>query len=301
METKKSLLLLFLLYCPVGAIEVDLEGSLEHHSTDYAFSLEKASLGIKEVFSDEKGDRVLFFAKLEAEDGFNETHIDQLYTKYKGPMGRWNIALGRSRIPFGLLSDYDAEMLLLETQEEKTIGYRSDDGIHLSGFWKSMDYELLVSTGKWFKNEDKDDKDEMLSFKSSFKGEDIEDFQLGFSFFLGELQGIDKELFAIDVTKYHGLLVSRNEVVVGKQNEENLLSVFSGLDYTLAPSLDLNVAYSYYDATYQEASAFLGLSYHSPWYGLVFRTGNTHYFKHSTKENQNEFLIQIYKSYSHYF
>jgi len=80
-----------------------------------------------------------------------------------------------------------------------------------------------------------------------------------------------------------------------------VVSVFTGIDYSLAASIDLNAAYTHYKADYEETSTFLGLSYHSPWYGLVLRAGNTHYFKHKTEESQNEFLIQVYKSYSNYF
>lgn len=300
-KTLVLLLLFFTVYA--GAAQVDIEGSLEYMHSDNEgdnLSLEKASISIRETLSDEQGDRLHLFFKLESEDNFNETHIDQLYAKYKGPMGRWNITLGRSLIPFGLITDYDSEMLLVQTQEKETIGYKSDDGIKLSGFWKSMDYELLVSPGKWMPNDYKDRNDKMFSAKISFKGEDLEDPKFGFSFLTGDFQGVEKDLFSIDVTKYYGLLVSRNEVVFGKQDKDDLLSIFSGVDYSLLPSVDLNVAYSYFKADYEENSAFLGITYNSPFYGLVFRAGNTHYFKNNTGDNKNEFRIQIYKSYSDY-
>lgn len=303
-QIKKLVWLLLLFNVHAEASQVDIEGSLEYMHSDYEgddLSLEKASISIRETLSDEHGDRLHLFFKFEAEDNFDENHIDQLYAKYKGPMGKWNIALGRSLIPFGLITDYDSEMLLVETQEKKTIGYKSDDGIKLSGFWKSIDYELLVSPGKWMKNDYKDRKDKMFSVKISFKGEELEDPKFGFSFLSGDLQGVKKNLFSIDVTKYYGLFVSRNEVVFGKQDKDDLLSIFSGIDYSLLPSVDLNVAYSHFKADYEENSAFLGITYNSPFHGLVFRAGNTHYFKHNKGDNNNEFRIQIYKSYSHYF
>ncbi|CAA6819037.1 MAG: Unknown protein [uncultured Sulfurovum sp.] len=301
MKVKYLLLLFSLCYCPAQATQLDIEGSLQHNLSENELSFEKARIGIKEVLSDAKGDRVNLFLQLEGEDNFKETHIDQLYAKYKGPMGRWNLTLGRSLIPFGLLSDYDSEVLLLKTQEKKTIGYKSDDGVKLSGFWKSMDYELLLSPKKLLKNNHKDNNDKMLALKASFKGQDIEDLKLGFSLLSAEFQDIKKDMFAIDIIKYHDLLVTRNEVVFGRQEDDSLLSIFTGIDYSLAPSVDLNVAYTYYKADHKEESAFLGISYNSPFYGLVFRAGNTHYFKQKTKENQNELLIQVYNAYSHYF
>lgn len=303
-QIKKSLCLLLLLNVSIEASQVDVEGSLEYIHSDYEgdnISLERASISLRETLSDEQGDRLHLFFKLEAEDNLNEVHIDQLYAKYKGPMGRWNITLGRSFIPFGLITDYDSEMLLVDTQEKKTIGYKGDDGIKLSGFWKSIDYELLVSPRKWMPNDYKDRHDKMFAAKISFKGEELEDPKFGLSFLSGDFQGVKKDLFSIDVTKYHGLLVSRNEVVFGKQDNDDLLSVFSGIDYSLLPSVDLNVAYSHFKSDYEENSAFLGVTYNSPFYGLVFRAGNTHYFKNNKGDNKNEFRIQIYKSYSHFF
>lgn len=303
-QIRKSLFLLLIFCLHSEAFQVDLEGSLQHKHSDYTedkLSFEKASVGIKKVLSDEKGDRLHLFLKLEAEDNFNETNIDQLYAKYKGPMGRWNITLGRSLIPFGLLTDYDSEMLILETQEKKTIGYKSDDGIKLSGFWKSMDYELLLSPGKLMKNDHKESNDKMLSLKTSFKGYELEDTKLGFSFLTGKFQGIKKELFGVDITKYDGLLVSRNEFVVGKEGRDDLLSIFTGIDYNIFPSVDLNLVYTHFKTNYEENSAFVGMTYNTPFYGLVFRAGNTHHFKNKRGDNKNEILIQIYKSYSHYF
>jgi hypothetical protein len=247
-----------------------------------------------------KGDRLHLFLKLEAEDNFDERNVDQLYAKYKGPMGRWNVALGRSLMPFGLLTDYDTEMLLVEAQDEKTIGYRNDDGVKLSGFWKSMDYEVLASPGKWMKNDHKHNKDKMISVKTSFKGLDLEDPKFGFSFLSGKFEGVQKDLFAIDIIKYHGLLVSRNELVIGKHGREDVQSLFSGIDYSLLPSVDLNVAYSHFKSDYEESSAFIGATYNSPFYGLVFRAGNKHHFKNERGNNKNEVFIQVYKSFSSY-
>jgi hypothetical protein len=304
LQIKKLLFLLLLVSLQVEAFQVDLEGSFQHKYTDYAkdkTTFEKASITMKKILSDEKGDWLHLFLKLEAEDNFQENNVDQLYAKYKGPMGRWNIALGRSLIPFGLLTEYDSEMLILETQEEKTIGYRNDDGIKLSGFWKSMDYALLASSGKWMKNDHKYNKDKIISLKTSFKGYDLEDPKFGFSFFSGQLKGVQKNLFAVDVIKHHGLLVNRTEFVFGKHGRDDIHSLFSGIDYSIFPSVDLNIVYSHFKSDYEENAAFLGITYHSPFYGLVFRAGNKYHFKNERGENKNEVFIQIYKSYSSYF
>ena len=86
-QIKKLLLFLFLINVYAEAAQVDIEGSLEYMHSDYEgdnISLEKASISIRESISDQDGDRLHLFFKLEAEDNFNENHIDQLYAKYKG-------------------------------------------------------------------------------------------------------------------------------------------------------------------------------------------------------------------------
>ncbi len=303
-RTEKSLFLLLLFALQAEAFQVDLEASLQNKNIDFKenrLTLEKASIGIKKIISDDKGDRLQLFLKLEAEDNFNEKNIDQLYAKYKGPMGRWNVTLGRSLIPFGLLTDYDSEMLILNTQEKKTIGYKNDDGVKLSGFWRSIDYELLISPGKWMKNNHKDDSDKMAVVKVSYKGDDLEDLKTGFSFLAGEFRGVEKKLLGIDITKYEGLLVSRSELVIGKEGGEDLVSLFTGIDYSIFPSVDLNVAYTHFKTHREENSAFLGITYNTPFYGIIFRVGNTYNFKNYTGDNKNEIFIQIYNSYSHHF
>jgi len=301
----KALLLVFLLLSVnAKAFQVDLESSFQNKNRDFKendLSVEKVSLAIKEIISDDKGDRLHLFLKLEAEDNFKEKNVDQFYTKYKGPMGRWNITLGRSLIPFGLLNDYDTEMLILKTQEKKTIGYRNDDGVKLSGFWKYIDYELLVSPGKWMKNEHKDDNEKMAVLKTSYKGDDFENVRVGFSFLWGEFLGVKKKLFGIDIIKYDGLFVSRNELVIGEENEKDLISLFSGIDYSAFPSVDLNVAYTHFKTTYEENAIYAGVTYNTPFYGIVFRAGNRYHFKDHTGEKKNEIFIQIYKSFSHFF
>lgn len=305
----RKLLFILLLFCiNMEAFQLDLEGSLIHKYSEYEenkTSLDKASIRIKKAIADDEGDRLHLFLKAEVVDNLQYGHIDLLYAKYKGPMGRWNVAVGRSLMPFGLLTDYDTEMLILKTQQKKTIGYKNDDGVKVSGFWKSMDYEILASPGKWMKNHNKYTDDKMISLKISFKGLELEDPKLGLSFLSGKFKGVQKDLYALDIIKYHDLLVSRNEFVFGKHGEADIKSLFSGIDYSVLPSVDLNVAYSHFisdskvtNNDYEENSVFLGVSYNSPFYGLTFRAGNKYNINNKKGDNKNEALFQIYKSFS---
>jgi len=258
-------------------------------------------LGLRKTVSDKKGDRVQLFLKTEAEDNFEEINLSQLYAKYKGPMGKWNFTLGRSLIPFGLITEYDSEFLILETMEKNTLGLKTTDGLKLSGFWKNIDYELLASMGKWSEHSIKVSEDRMISARVSHQGYDLEAWQLGFSFLRGEFAGIDKSLASLDITKFQGLLVSRNEFVVGREAGKNLYSLFAGIDYSLLPAVDLNLAYTYFRTEQTENSAFLGFSYNTPFYGFVLRAGNRYTFEDDGGEDKNEIFIQIYNRISHFF
>lgn len=48
---------------------------------------------------------------------------------YKGPLGRWNIRLGRYRLPYGLVSNYSTDRVLIQGIEEEAIGFCADNGL----------------------------------------------------------------------------------------------------------------------------------------------------------------------------
>jgi len=301
---KASICLFLLLSFQAKAFQIDLEGSVQHQNSD--FKLNKASinavgLGLKKIISDKKGDRLQLFLKTEAEDNFKEINLSQIYAKYKGPMGKWNLTLGRSLIPFGLITDFDSEFLILKTLEKETIGFKTTDGLKLSGFWKQIDYEMQVSPGKWSEHSNKISEDMMIALKLSYKGYDVEDWQLGFSLLSGEFADIDKSLASVDIIKFKGVLVNRNEFVVGKEAEEYLYSVFSGIDYSVLPAVDMNIAYTFFKTEFTENTALSGFSYNTPFYGFVLRMGNKYTFKNNTGEDKNEIFIQIYNRFSHFF
>lgn len=300
-----SVLLIMLLFTALKAeaFQLDLEASLQNRNTDLKenkLTLNKAGIGVKKIIGDDKGDRLYLFFKGEAEDNFIEKNIEQLYAKYKGPMGRWNVTLGRSLVPFGLMTEYDSEWLILKTQEVKTIGFKNDDGIKISGFWGSIDYEFFLSSGKGIDNRGPGDIN-IAVIKTSYKGGDVEDLKIGFSFLQQEVSDIKKSLAGIDLIKYKGLLISRSEIVIGEEEGKDVLSVFAGIDFSVLPKVDLNAAYNYFDADYDEKSVFLGITYNTPIYGIVLRAGNKYYINDYTGDDKNEIFLQIYKYYSHYF
>lgn len=296
------LLLSFLCAIPASAFQVDLEVLAQHRdrgSGQDDTGVEKAGLGIKKIFSDDSGDRVQLFLRGEASDNFKEKNIEQLYAKYKGPMGKWNITLGRMPVPFGLITEYDTEWQIVNTQELKTIGFKNDDGFKVSGFAGQFDYDFLISRGEGTES-GVEDSNGMGVLKIAYKGLDSESFNTGFSLLYNRTSDSERKLAGIDIIKYYGPLISRNEFVIGEESDTSILSLFSGIDYKLWPAVDLNLAYNYFREDIKEEIITMGVTYNSPFYGLIFRLGNKyHIIKNGG--NENEVFIQAYKHFSAFF
>ena len=280
--------------------QVDLECLAQHRSWDSEnrTNLQKAGLGIRRIIQDSSGDRLLLFMRLEAEDNFKENHVEQLYAKYKGPMGKWNITLGRMNVPFGLITEYDTEWQVIKTLERQTIGFRNDDGVKLSGFKGPFDYELLIGQGEGI--EDDEDSRGMGTFRTVYRWMGDNELSVGMSLLYNRTRPETRKLAGIDLIAYRGLMVFRSELVAGKGGQGDILSLFTGMDYSLFPAIDLNLGYSYFREEEKESVITLGASWNSPYWGLVFRAG-TRYHINDFSEDGHEILIQVYRRFSAYF
>lgn len=234
------------------------------------FELYVAGISLRKVFADKMGDRIILFLLAETMHNFDETMIDQGYFQYKGPLGKWNIILGRYRLPYGLLSNYSTERLLITTVENETIGFSSDNGLQLSGTIKNFDYAISLSqgVGQVFRQIDIDNNG-MISFRVGYQGIDFEDFRIGLSGLIGKIiqeapnDVLNKKLLGVDIIKYSGPLVFRSEFSLGKEAEKNLLGVFSGIDYAMLSKIDLNTGYALVknDENKKRHSLNIGLTY----------------------------------------
>lgn len=300
----RLLALLPLLYGPAAAGEFSLEAGLLNRSAvpgGNRTSLEKAGVGLKEIIGDGSGDRLLLYLRAEAADNFAEGSVEQLYARYKGPMGRWNVTLGRTLVPFGLITDYDTEWTIVKTQEDLTIGFKSDDGLKLSGYYGPFDYDLLLSRGRGPEPNEVSRRDKLGSAKVSYKAGESEDLKFGLSGLAGTVSGREKSLAGIDLVGYWGQLAGRGELVTGKEDGRELLSVFTGLDYGLSSALDLNLGYNRFKAGARETVFTFGSTYRAPLYGLVLRGGVKFYDEAIKGDKKNEIYIQLYKRFAGYF
>lgn len=262
---------------------------------------------LRKVFADDKGDRLVLFAFVDLMDNFHETTVEQAYAQYKGPMGRWNVTVGRYIVPFGLLTSYLSERLLIKTLEHKTIGERYDSGLQVSGVLGDFDYALSVSggtgTNKWLDF----DKSPAGTFRIGYQGADFEDLRGGVSGFIGSVlpdmahggtdSTMNKQLLALDLTKYSGPMVVRAEITTGAEEGKFLLGGYLGADYAILPRIDLNLAYTHMTSTvYDQDAISVGVTYNL-FPGFQMRVAQ----KFSLKEDENVSAFQIYNMFTYTF
>lgn len=298
------LLLMFVLkqYSHAVRIDADADGRYSHlESEGHDIELKRTGVTLSEVISDDKGDRIIFFLRGEGESNFSELLIEQIYSQYKGPMGKWNVAVGRFMLPFGLLANYDSERLLIETLEDDTLNITHDSGIKLFGIINNFEYAFSASQGIGVKRWNDNNSNKLVAARTGVTGDDFEDFSVGLSGVLGSVfadnNSLYKRLLAVDFTKYIDLFVFRGEFVWGTENCKEVAGLFMGVDYRILPAIDINTSFKLFDNYKLSTSAILGLSYYTSFLGLIIRAAH----KFPIKGGRNESYIQVYNSHTFNF
>lgn len=300
-----SFLLFFAAVSPAYCMQFDAEIDSQYYSRNFSqneIKFEKFGFSLKEIFPDDEGDRLICFFRLESENNFSGTFIDQAYAQYKGPLGKWNIALGRFILPFGLLTSFDTEWLLVKTQEYRTISIKNDSGAKLFGTLDDFQYALSITQGvgteKWLDI----DSDKIISLRLGYEGTDFEDLKFGVSFLIGNVaisgNNVYKKLVALDMTKYIDQITARFEICSGQENGQNLYSTFTEAEFRVLPLLDLNLAHNFFSSNNYYHSITMGVSYNTPVYGFIARAAYKNTFG---GESKNEIFIQIYKLFTGFF
>lgn len=271
-------------------------------------ALEGLFLNMRKVFSDAKGDRVIVVGQLDLDENFEKIRPYQTYLQYKGPLGHWNVRAGHYILPFGLLTSYDTERLLLTTLEPFSLGIKLDTGLEVFGFHGPLDYAVSVSQGVGRRRFTDVDDDKLLIGRI---GWDREAFTVGVSGLLGKvLQAEEAELnsgalyekrLAVDLTtKTLGPLLFRMEGVVGDNGGPRHQTVGGGLllaDYALTPRLELNLKTSHWQERGGQNFLGAGLTYQVV-QGLFVRVADTYQFG---QEERNVAALQLYAEFSRSF
>lgn len=270
--------------------------------------LEGLFLNFRKVFSDEKGDRLIAVGQLDMDHNFEKIRPYQTYLQYKGPLGKWNIRAGHYILPFGLLSDYDTERLILKTMEDLSLGIKLDTGVELLGFWGNFDYAVSVSQGVGQNRFTDIDNDKLVTARIGWQGDDI---SIGLSGLIGRVLA-EKDSFiqedigstrvyerrlGFDITKYAGPLVVRSELLVGQDNNETVAGGLLKADYALTPKLELNTKYAYWQRNGGRNFVGAGFSYELI-KGLFLRIADEYQFG---KEDKNAATFQTYFEFAKQF
>ena len=270
--------------------------------------LEGLFLNFRKVFSDEKGDRLIAVGQLDMDDNFKNTRPYQTYLQYKGPLGKWNIRAGHYILPFGLLSDYDTERLILKTIESTSLGIKLDTGIEFLGYIKDFDYAFSVSQGVGRNRLTDIDNDKLVTGRIGWKAEDV---SIGLSGLIGRvlteedsiiredlgLKSVYEKRLGIDLTKYAGPLILRGELLIGEDNKETVGGGLLKADYALSSKLELNLKYAHWQRSGGRNFIGVGFSYEL-FKGLFLRIADEYQFG---KEDTNAATFQNYFEFAKQF
>lgn len=144
---------LFFMLVPLsifGALSATIESDVRAESSDttsLSGSFEYLSLAVRKTFSDSRGDRLILFINGEVHDNLHGHMLHEGYLRYKGPLSRWNITIGRFALPFGTITTYPSSRYLWAGLEEYSLGIEADDGALFSGVMSHFDYALSLTRG----------------------------------------------------------------------------------------------------------------------------------------------------------
>jgi hypothetical protein len=202
-------------------------------------------INLRHVFADEEGDRFILVGQVDVEEELRHSHLYQVYGQYKGPLGRWNLRLGRYLVPFGLHAYYDTERLLLPAHEAEALGFKLDEGLLLHGFAGGLDYALSVSRGFGRATP---------SARLGWQGEEL---RLGLSYLYGRLPSfadeesvgldelqegarlIDKHRAALDYEQLLGPVTLRAEPLLGTDEKTLVFGGYAEAGYLLSPDWEV--------------------------------------------------------------
>ena len=304
------------------SLDADVRGRIESGSEpDATLNLFGASL--RKTFADARGDRLVLFALFETEKGFDESRDDSLheiYAQYKGPMGTWNIAVGRFGLPWGLLPNFSAKRLLYDMPHDRVLGMDVDSGIKISGVQDMLDYGLSYTRGYGPRNTVDAGSHGIATGRIGITPGETEEFSLGLSGAWGRSinahdadhneadhvdpdhsmrddddRALQRAVLGLDSTLYLGRWLIRSEVSGGQVDNRAVRALFAAADYALRSNLDLNLAANLSRVDSETMNEwFAGLTCRLPWFIL---RGGYRYVGYGDARNQ--ITIQIYRLFSY--
>ena len=302
---RSALAVLLMLVVPAGAygtgnVSAEIDGRLrfeEAGKTDAELHL--LGLSLRHTFADSKGDRLTLFSLVRVEDDLSEVMLHELYARYKGPLGSWDLTAGRFRLPYGLMYSFDAATLLYDTPHHVLLGMDSDNGVMLSGIRGPVDYAVSLTQGYGHHTPGFPGHGIAMIRLGIMPGE-TEEISVGISGAYGKSSTmhdvdsvLERALAGADATLYLGQWLSRLEIDIGKVGGAAVLAGFAGFDYALMPRIDINLSASIVrDDSLTASTWFVGMTWRTRW--LTVRGG----YSYDDPEDSHRFAIQAYYLFS---
>jgi len=280
-------------------------------------TLEIFGASVRKTLADDRGDRLILFALFESEKGFetsSEQSLHEIYAQLKGPLGAWNITVGRFGLPWGLLPGFSARRLLYNTSHMRVLGMEVDSGIKVSGVSGPWDYGVSLTRGYGPHNTVDAGSHGIATGRIGITPGDTEEFSLGLSGVWGRSINVhsyqygakdhkdsDRALLravaGFDVTWYAGRWLVRSEVSAGEVDKQTMTAFFASADYALTANLDVNLAVNISRQGSDDRNEwFAGLTRRLPWFIL---RGGYRYVGNS--EARNQLTVQLYRLFSFTF
>lgn len=286
----------------VLTFEADLRARAEQGRAAAA-EVHAVAAGLRHTFADRTGDRLILYGLAEARADFDELMFHELYARYKGPLGAWNVTAGRFRLPFGLLAGFTSERLLFPTVEERTLGFDADDGLMLSGQSGDWEYGLTATQGLGpHRAPDWPGPGLVTGRIGATRGESGE-VNLGLSLAAGRSRvehhmdmatDVPRRLAALDATLYHGRATVRLETSAGSLDRASLTAAYAALDFAVRPRWEVNAAGSFVHREGEDVAAwFLGLGFRPSWFTI--RGGYRHAHQGAPR---HQVALQLYRLFA---
>ncbi len=279
----------------------DIKGDLKG---DISGEIKALTGSVRQVFSDKKGDRLILYGQVEIEENFSMYMLHQLYARYKGPMGKWNITLGRVLLPWGLRTSWSPERLPYSSPYKLTKILTADNGVMISGTVGVLEYGLAVTQGYGMGEIHDFPGEGLATGRIAISPLISGDLTVGLSGSAGtsyrstmghghHAQPVEHISGALDLTAFIGRGTVRLEA--GADKTERFLEKrgFLELEHQLLPKLSLLAAGNVY-------------SVHEEWQGTLYGGVSTKLksvtirggYEYAYKKNTQKITLQLYRQFS---
>jgi len=290
-----------------GALFLVWEEDLRGVATDWGkLDGEINSLGgsMRAVWADRQGDRIILFVRAETAHNLSEFLVHEAYGQLKGPMGRWNLTLGRVRLPWGLLTDWSPDRLPHNSPYTGTRMLDSDNGLGWHGTVGSWDYGLALTQGYGMQDVEEFPGPGLVTGRIGFTPDESGDITVGLSLSGGtvhsseerphESHGIEEKRIAasLDGTLRLGRGVYRFEGGARRTQEEWRATAFVTADYALMPKTVLQFAGQLYQTDKSDATGWVYAGLAVPLASVTIRVG---YQYEPAETDQHKVVVQLYR------